>query len=148
MTISAASAPRARRPDEAKFTAALVFYVLMWLPLLGCLLIVRHYTNDTTPFEFGVVGSTYLGIILLGALCISLGCCASALTRNQVTAAMLSLAFGGSLFLIGWLARQAPSRESWHGNVLVCLDFFEQMHNFSRGIVDTRYNAFRNKIFQ
>ncbi len=25
----------------AKFTAALLFYVLMWLPLLGCLLVVR-----------------------------------------------------------------------------------------------------------
>ena len=29
----------------AKFTAALLFYVLMWLPLLGCLLVVRYYTS-------------------------------------------------------------------------------------------------------
>jgi ABC-2 type transport system permease protein len=122
----------------SKFTAALVFYVLMWLPLAGCVLIVRHYTNDTSPFDFGVVGSTYLGIILLGALCISLGCCASAMTRSQMTAAIVSLAFGGSLFLIGWLARQAPSGETWHGNILSCLDFFGQMHDFSRGVVDTR----------
>ena len=80
----------------AKFTAAMVFYMLMWLPLLGCLLIVRHYTNDTRALDAGVVGSTFLGILLLGGLFISLGCFASALTRSQIIAAMISLAFGAS----------------------------------------------------
>src|SRR5215468_1262876 len=28
-----------------KFTAGLLFYIVMWLPLLGCLLVVRHYTS-------------------------------------------------------------------------------------------------------
>src|SRR5437016_12483316 len=30
----------------AKFTAAMVFYALMWLPQLGCVFILRHYTTD------------------------------------------------------------------------------------------------------
>src|ERR1022692_162610 len=88
----------------AKFTAALVFYVLMWLPLLGCLMVVRHFTNDTAALDSGVVGSTFLGILLLGGLFVSLGCCASALTRSQVIAAMISLVFGASVFLLGYLA--------------------------------------------
>src|SRR6266702_8111074 len=29
----------------AKFTAALVFYALTWLPLLGCLWVVGHYSQ-------------------------------------------------------------------------------------------------------
>jgi ABC-2 type transport system permease protein len=122
----------------AKFIAAIIFYLIMWLPLLACLVVVRHYTNDTSPFDFGIVGSTLLGILLLGALFISLGSCASALTRSQVTAAMISMAFGGSLFLLGVLAHQVPVQANWQAQVLGYLNFFEQMHNFSRGVVDTR----------
>ena len=122
----------------AKFTAALVFYFLMWLPLLGCLLVVRHYTNDTAVLDGGVVGGIFLGILLLGGLFISLGCCASALTRSQVVAAMISLAFSASVFLLGYLASQLPAQETWQSQVLACFALFEQMHDFSRGVVDTR----------
>ena len=52
----------------AKFTAVLLFYVLTWLPLLGCLLVVRHYTSDTAVLDGGVVGGSFLGILLLGGV--------------------------------------------------------------------------------
>jgi ABC-2 type transport system permease protein len=122
----------------AKFTAALVFYVVLWLPLLACLLTVRHYTSDPTAFDAGAVGSTFLGILLLGCLFISLGCCASALTRSQVTAAMISLGFGASLFLLAVLAGKSSTSAGWPDQVLSCFTLFEQMHDFARGIVDTR----------
>ena len=99
----------------AKFTAAMVFYVVMWLPLLACLLIVRHYTNDAGAFDPGTIGSTYLGILLLGGLFMSLGCCASALTRSQGIAAMISLVFGASVFLLAYLARPAPGARNLAG---------------------------------
>jgi len=122
----------------AKFTAALLFYVLMWLPLLGCLLLVRHYTSETAVLDGGVVGSTLLGIGLLGALFVSLGCCASALTRSQAIAAMISLGAGASVFLLGYLASQLPAQENWQAQVLACFALFEQMHDFARGVVDSR----------
>jgi len=122
----------------AKFTGALVFYMLMWLPLLGCFLVVRYYTNEPGALDAGVVGSTFLGIMLLGALFVSLGCCASALTRSQAIAAMISLVFGASVFLLGYLASQLPAQENWQTQVLSCFALFEQMHDFARGVVDTR----------
>ena len=122
----------------AKFTAAMLFYVLMWLPLLGCLLLVRRFTHDAAALDAGVVGGMCLGILLLGAVFISLGCCASALTRSQAIAAMISLVFGASLFLLGYLASQLPAQESWQGQMLSCFALFEQMHDFARGVVDTR----------
>ncbi len=85
-----------------------------------------------------MIASTFLGILLLGGLFISLGCCASALTRSQVIAAMISLVFGASVFLLGYLASQLPAQESWQAQVLGCFDLFEQMHDFARGVVDTR----------
>jgi len=122
----------------AKFSAALLFYILMWLPLVGCLFVVRHYANDAGAFDIGALGGTFLGIALLGCLFISLGCCASALTRSQVTAAMISLVFGASLFLVSVLAARVPLQTTWQTEVLASLAFFEQMHDFARGVVDTR----------
>jgi ABC-2 type transport system permease protein len=122
----------------SKFSAALFFYLVMWLPLLGCLWIVGHYSSESGALEAGTVASTFLGILLLGGVFISLGGCASALTRSQVSAAMISLVFGVSLFLVGVLANHVPLQTSWQAQVLGALAFFEQMHDFARGVVDTR----------
>lgn len=122
----------------AKFSAGLIFYILVWLPLLACLLIVRHFANESSAFDFGVVGSTFLGIVLIGALFVSLGCCSSALTRSQVAAAMITLLSGGSIFCIGVLADRFPTHTSWPAQVLSSLAIFDQMHDFARGVVDSR----------
>jgi ABC-2 type transport system permease protein len=87
----------------AKFTAGLAFYVVMWLPLASCLLVVQHYANDASFLDGGCVASTFLGILLLGSVFVSLGCCASALTRSQVIAAIITLFVGGIFVLLGYL---------------------------------------------
>ena len=87
----------------AKFTAALIFYMLMWLPLLGCLFILRYFTRGTNLTEPGTLASTFLGIFLVGSLYMAAGCFASALTRSQIVAAMISFALGLALFLAGYL---------------------------------------------
>ena len=90
----------------------------------------------------GVVGGTFLGIFLLGGLFISLGCLASALTRNQVIAAMVTLAFGVSMFLLSVLVDQLPVIVPWQAQVLASFALFQQMHDYSRGVVDTRSVVF------
>ncbi len=122
----------------AKFTTGLLFYLITWLPLLGCLAVVRYYASDPAALNTGLVVSTFLGIALLGAVFISWGCLASALTRSQVTAAMISLAFGVSVFLVSVLASHLPAQATWQTRVLSSLAFFEQMHDFARGVIDTR----------
>ena len=122
----------------AKFSAALIFHALMWIPLLGCIFIVRYYTGDPTAFDLGAVGSTYLGILLLGGVFLSLGCCASALTRSQVAAAMMGLVFGVSVFLLAYLADKQPEPANWQAQALACFALFDQMRDFARGVIDTR----------
>lgn len=121
----------------AKFTAALVFYMFTWLPLLACILLIRHFTNDTAPLDAGAIGSTFLGIFLLGCLFLSLGCFASALTRSQVTAAMISLVFSVGLFMLSFLAKSLPGSD-WKSQAIAVFGLPEQMHDFVRGVVDTR----------
>jgi ABC-2 type transport system permease protein len=50
----------------AKFSAAMLFYFVMWMPLLGCILLVRRFAGDAAGMDWGVIGTTYLGIMLLG----------------------------------------------------------------------------------
>jgi ABC-2 type transport system permease protein len=121
----------------AKFSAAMVFYLLMWLPLLCCILILRHYTGEVSGFDGGALGCTYLGIMLLGGVFVSLGCLASALTRSQTTAAMISVGFNVSLFLVSFLAVKLPDGD-WKTQVLGRLGLPDQMHDFVRGVADTR----------
>jgi len=126
----------------AKFSAALIFYALMWLPLLGCVCVVRLYTNEPSAFDPGLLGCTFLGILLIGGVFLSLGCCASSLTRSQVTAAMISLVLGASLFFLGLLADQLPARGTWQAEVLGCFGLFQRMHDCARGVLDTRLVVF------
>lgn len=123
----------------AKFTAAMVFYLLMWLPLLACILIVRHYTTHSATLDAGLLGSTFFGIALLGGLLMSLGCLASALTRSQILAAMLTMTGGFTLFLLSFFAEQLPATSTWQVEVLSRLALIEQMNDFARGLIDTRY---------
>lgn len=122
----------------SKFTAAMIFYLVMWLPLIGCILIVRQYTGEPGAFDVGTLVGTYIGILLLGGVYVSIGCFASSLTRSQVTAAMVSLVLGASLFFAGFLGDQIPGISSWQAEVFNSFALFEQMHDFARGIVDTR----------
>jgi ABC-2 type transport system permease protein len=121
----------------AKFTAALIFYMITWLPLLACILFLRQFTKDSAGFDPGAIGSTFLGILLMGCLFISLGCFASALTRSQVTAAMISLVLSVGLFMMSFLAERVPGN-SWGSQALSLFGLPEQMHDFVRGVVDTR----------
>lgn len=122
----------------AKFSAALIFYVVMWLPILACLFVIQHYARQSGALETGTLGSLYLGIALFGALYLSLGCFASALTRSQMVAAMGTLMLGVSLFALGYLADQIPADAPWQAQILSRFALFEQMHDFTRGVVDTR----------
>lgn len=121
----------------AKFCAAMGFYLVMWLPMLACLLIVNHFTNQGAV-DAGTVGGTYLGIFLVGCLFLALGCFASAISRTQMTAAILSFVLGVSLFALGFLAEQIPVTAQWQSNVLSFFGLFGQMREFARGVIDTR----------
>jgi ABC-2 type transport system permease protein len=125
----------------AKFTAGVVFYLVSWLPLLGCVFILRHYASDASGFDAGVTSSTFLGIFLLGCVFISLGCFASALTHTQMVAAMISLVFSISLFTLSFLADKVPGND-WKSQALALFTLPDQMHDFARGIVDTRTVVF------
>jgi ABC-2 type transport system permease protein len=122
----------------AKFATAIIFYMVSWLPMIACLFAVRHFTNQPGALDGGTVGGMYLGIFLVGCLFLSLGCFASAISRSQMAAAMISFVLGVTLFSLGFLAEALPATAQWQSQALSYFGLFEQMHDFARGVVDTR----------
>jgi gliding motility-associated transport system permease protein len=122
----------------AKFTGAMLFYVLMWLPLLGCLFVVRYYSNDPTVLDGGAVAATFLGIFLLGGLYMSLGCFASSITRSQIIAAMISFAVGVAIFLLSFISLSMSGQGGLRAQIFTHLGLIEHMQDFARGVIDTR----------
>jgi len=115
-----------------KYLAALIFYAFLWLPTLSYAVILSFYTE----VDWGPVLAGYVGILGIGALFLSLGILASALTRNQLVAAVLAFAFMMPLFSFG-LLEGLVNQETFRA-VFGYLNVWQHMEEFSRGIVDTR----------
>jgi ABC-2 type transport system permease protein len=126
----------------AKFTAAMIFFMVMWLPLLACIFILRYFSHGGNLLDPGTLGSTFLGILLLGCLYMSVGCFSSALTRNQIVAAMITFAIGLALFLMSFLSDQLALDKGLALRVLNSVCVFQQMQEFGRGVIDSRYVVF------
>jgi ABC-2 type transport system permease protein len=126
----------------AKFTGALLFYVLTWLPVLGCIAVVRYYAREPTVFDPGTMLSAFAGIVLIGCLYVSFGCFASALTRSQIIAAMNSFVPGLGLFLLSLFSLAPTPSPDWTTRVFSYISMPQHMEDFARGIVDTRHVIF------
>jgi ABC-2 type transport system permease protein len=126
----------------AKFTAAMIFYMLIWLPLLACVLTLRYFARGSSLSDPGALGGSYLGIFLTGCLYMAAGCFASALTRSQVVAAMISFAIGLAFFLSGFLGGPLDLQQGWATQALHCINVMDQLKDYARGVVDTRSIVF------
>ncbi len=115
-----------------KYAAALVFYLFLWAPTLVYVAILRAFI----PVDPGPIAASYLGIAGIGALFLAVGTFASATSKNQIVAAVISfflLLVFFSLGLVGNLARGETARR-----IFDHVDLWEHMDGFARGIVDTR----------
>lgn len=122
----------------AKFTGSLLFYLVTWLPFLAYALVIQHYSVGGLAFSPVLIGSTFLGLLLIGAFYMSLGCFASSLTQSQIVAAMLSYLMGLALFLLSLKPIYGDVASGTVAEVLKYLSMTEHMEDFARGILDTR----------
>lgn len=102
--------------------AAISAYMPLSLALIGRL-------------DWGLLASTYVGLLLLGATFLAIGLFASTLNENQI----VSAAIGFALLLIFWVlgfAQQASA--SSVQQVLSALSFATHFSNLSGGVIDTK----------
>jgi ABC-2 type transport system permease protein len=121
----------------AKYAAVLTTYVAMWLPT-GLYLVILGRTG---ALDWHVAASAYLGVLLVGAGYLSVGLCASALTRSQFLAMIWTALVLLMLFVLGvgeFVTREGSAMHEVCAHVSV----WAHMNDFASGIVDSRRLVF------
>ena len=120
----------------SKFAGALIFYMILWVPLLICSVVVRFYVGESAVLGLGTMFTSALGILMVGCLYMSIGCFASALTRNQAVAAVSGFALGAALFFTGFFSYFAGDRTDWLSQLARHISLANHMESFTRGMID------------
>jgi ABC-2 type transport system permease protein len=117
----------------SKFLSAWIFYAFLWLPTLSYALILEYYHE----VDWGPVAASYVGVLSVGALFLSVGLLATALTRSQLVAAAIAFALLIPLFTFGFL--EGMVNDDAAKQLFGYVSLPQHMDDFSRGIVETRH---------
>lgn len=119
-----------------KYLGAALFYIFLWTPTIIYPVILNHYTS----IDFGPVVSGYAGSILTGLFFISIGMFCSAVTKSQVSSAILSFAVIACVFLSGLLSGffMDPTTVKFFDYI----NAMNYMETFGKGIIDSRAIAY------
>ncbi len=114
-----------------KFLAALALYAL----LLAVTVIYSIAFGIILPLDWLAIAVGYLGLLLLGGAFLALGLFSSALTENQIIAAVIAFGLLLLFWIIGWYEELGPPAYQGFFRYLSMMGHFD---TFSRGVVDTR----------
>lgn len=118
-----------------KFFAALTVYITMILGTVSYVSVLFIYGNP----ELMPVISGYLGLILMGAMTVAIGGLISALTENQIIAAVGC--FGTMMIL--WFVGFASSFVGPElGAIIKYLSVMEHFTDFAKGVIDSSHMVF------
>jgi ABC-2 type transport system permease protein len=115
-----------------KFAASLAFWVVLWLPTVLYAVILESFGD----VDWGTLGAGYLGVLLLGSFFLSIGVMTSALTRNQIVAAVAAFSLSLFVFFVGFVTGLVD--EPWLQELTGYVSVIDHMDELRRGIVDTR----------
>jgi ABC-2 type transport system permease protein len=114
-----------------KFLAAL-FLLCTALALTAVFAIT---VKSLGPLDVGVTVGGYVGLLLMGSAYAGIGMMASALTRNQIVAFIISFVICAASVLLGMYVQVLPQAIQPLAAFLSVMTHFE---NVSRGVVDSR----------
>lgn len=115
-----------------KFAASMTFFALMLLPTLFYYLLVGPYSEPGLPWR--IIGSGYLGLLLLGAVLIALGSFISSLTENQIVAGVVTFVVFLLLLFLDLTTRDSSSTLA---DVFKYVSILQHHETFAQGVIDT-----------
>lgn len=121
----------------SKYGAALIFYIILWLPTLPQFYLFEWISDLPEAWTPGEVIGTYTILLLMGAAFTAVGCLASAMTSSQIIAGLLTLCLLMILFFLGYVP------VIWGGafrgaDIFTYISCQEHLAFFARGFLDTR----------
>ncbi len=122
----------------AKFFGAFLFYCILWAPTATYFLAFQFITGKQAALAAGAYGGSYLLLALIGMFYISIGCLASALTTEQINAAVMTFVAIFGVFIGGLVTFIFNVTNPLLRDVISYVSAIEHMGDFSRGLIDSR----------
>lgn len=120
-----------------KFLACWLLVTVTLLPTLLYYFTLYRLGNPTGNIDSAAVMGSYIGLLLLGAVFVSVGLWASSLNDNQVVAFVLGV-FVCFLFYVGLSSLAGLGALGSVGYYVSYLAFDEQYRALGRGLIDSR----------
>ncbi|MEM7386067.1 MAG: ABC transporter permease [Verrucomicrobiota bacterium] len=122
----------------AKYFSALLFYMIVYLPCMLNFLIFEWISGESAGFNQAAFFGSYTLLLLMGMMFIGVGCLASALTENQIIAAIISFTVLVIYFLLGFVNMVGYNLPEMTVQFLSYLSSIEHMRVFCSGEFDIR----------
>ena len=114
-----------------KFLAAWALYNVMIAPTAFYIIFLAWVGSP----DYAAIIASYIGLVLMGGLFISIGLLVSAITKNQIVAAVIGIV---ALLILLVIGLASSGGEGWFYNALRYIGTYDHWDTFTKGIVDTR----------
>jgi len=129
-----------------KYFAAYFLYLALWACTGGFFYILYRFAGDARFIDLGPLVGGYVFIAVSGLMFVALGIFASALSRNQAVAGILSFAMLFALIIgLNFLPSVELLRSEVMKPVKTAVEYaqvFQHLGDFTHGVVDTRQLLF------
>jgi ABC-2 type transport system permease protein len=123
----------------AKYTAAVLTYCILWVPSYFNFVLVDWISAGQVDIPSGALKGSYLILFAMGLFNLAVGCFASALTSNQIIAAIIAFTISLLHFLVGLFIMVVGRRVA--DTFVDVINYFasmEHIRTFTSGLIDTR----------
>ncbi|MCX7862787.1 MAG: gliding motility-associated ABC transporter permease subunit GldF [Bacteroidales bacterium] len=121
----------------AKFITALLLVIVALIPTLLYYITIWYLGNPVGNIDSGATWGSYIGLIFLAAIYVSIGLYASSITDNQIIAFLLGAVLS-FVFFFGFDALGGLPFFSGFSNIIYNIGISEHYKSISRGVVDSR----------
>lgn len=122
----------------AKYFATVVVYAIIVAPVFFFFPIFQLVSGEQAAFSPGALWGSLLGLFLIGIFNVAIGTLASALTTNQLIAAMLTFVLVMLHYFLGFLQNFGVSPDSVWADGLTYFSTTEHMNSLTEGLIDSR----------
>ncbi|MCF6157046.1 MAG: hypothetical protein E3K32_00425 [wastewater metagenome] len=114
-----------------KFLSAWALYNIMIAPTIFYTIFLAWVGSP----DYGAIIASYIGLVLMGGLFVSIGLLVSAITKNQIIAAVIGIV---ALLILLVIGLASTGSEGWFYSTLRYIGTYEHWETFTKGIIDSR----------